>query len=322
MARISVIVPCYNSSAFLGRTVSSVLSQDMKEWELILVDDGSTDSTPEIIQDFCSRDPRICSVRQENGGRAQACNLGAQQSSQDAQYLFFLDSDDQLVPDALSLMSGYLDNHSEVGLLGCQLQEIDEEEHLFGSSKRSRWVPGWFLPRKLSDEERETPFVTFFCATGQGPFAMFRKSVYKRTKGWEIELSPFSAHEDTDMFCQMALLAAVHYVPYRLYLKRVHGASVTQQAHLIQNAYAKFREKWDNYQTDDPRQQEVLRKAKKYYYTRHRPFRDLKVAAQTFSLLLRHPSKERMNWFIFLCKSALGGMFFWRSEQRESLANR
>jgi len=72
MARISVIVPCYNSSAFLGRTVSSVLSQDMKEWELILVDDGSTDSTPEIIQDFCSRDPRICSVRQENGGRKPA----------------------------------------------------------------------------------------------------------------------------------------------------------------------------------------------------------------------------------------------------------
>lgn len=111
------------------------------------------------------------------------------------------------------------------------------------------------------------------------------------------------------MFCQMALLAAVHYVPDRLYFKRVHGASVTQQGGRVQDAYRRFREKWDNYQTDDPKQQEVLRKAKKYYYTRHRPFRDLKVAAKTLGLFLRRPSMADMKWFLTLCKSGFRGLF-------------
>jgi len=309
MARISVIVPCYNACAFLEKTVESVLAQDTQAWELILVDDGSTDSTPEIIQRHCLKDARIRGVWKENGGRASACNLGAAQISADAQYLFFLDSDDQLVPGALRFMSDYLDAHQDVCLLGCQFQEVDPEGRAYGTAKRSRWVPGRFLPRQLSDAERETPFVTFFCATGQGPFAMYRRSVFQETTGWEETLSRFSAQEDTDMFCQMALLGTVHYLPDRLYLKRVHPGSVTQQGGGVQNAYAVFRQKWDHYQTDDPKKTEILRKAIRHYYTRHKPFRDLKVALQTVPVFLRKPSMHHIQWFLFLCKSGIKGFF-------------
>lgn len=320
MARISVIVPCYNSSAFVAETIESILRQDMTEWELILVDDGSTDFTPEFLREYSAKDVRIRSIRKYNGGRANACNLGILQSSPEAQYLFFLDSDDLLIPQALRVMSSYLDQHPDVGLLGSQFQEIDENGHAFGTSKRSRWVPGLLFPRQLSDDEPETPFVTFFCATGQGPFAMYRKSVFQRTKGWEPALSCFSAHEDTDIFCQMALLAPVHYIPDRLYLKRVHSGAITQQIGRIQNAYGVFRQKWDHYQTDDPKQQEILRRAKKHYYTRHRPLRDLKVAAQTLNEFVRHPSKAGMSWFFCLCKSGLNGFLFGGStEEKHSL---
>ena len=309
MARISVIVPCYNASAFLDTTIESVLAQDAPAWELILVDDGSTDSTPEIIQRHCASDARIRGVRKVNGGRASACNLGAAQVSADAQYLFFLDSDDQLVPGALRLMSDYLDAHPEVCLLGCQFQEVDPQGRPYGTAKRSRWVPGRFLPRQLSDHERETPFVTFFCATGQGPFAMYRRSVFEATTGWEESLSRFSAQEDTDMFCQMSLLGTVHYLPDRLYLKRVHPGSVTQQGGGVQNAYGVFRQKWDHYQTDDPKKAEVLRNALRHYHTRHKPFRDLKVAMQTVPVFFREPSKHHVEWFLSLCKSGICGFF-------------
>jgi len=309
MARISVIVPCYNASAFLEKTIASVLAQETQDWELILVDDGSKDSTPEIIQRHCAKDARIRGVRKENGGRANACNLGAAQISADAQYLFFLDSDDMLVPSALRVMSEYLDAHPDICLLGCQFQEIDAADRAYGVVKRSRWVPGWFMPRELSDEERETPFVTFFCATGQGPFAMYRRSVFDKTAGWEASLSCFSAQEDTDMFCQMALLGTVHYLPNRLYLKRVHGASVTQQSDRVQNAYTVFREKWDNYQAADSRQQELLRNAKRHYYTRHKPFRDLKVALVELPAFFRKPSVGHIRWTLGLLKSALAGFF-------------
>lgn len=308
MARISVIVPCYNSSAYLEPTVQSVLAQEMTDWEMILVDDGSTDATPEMIRRFAALDPRIRAVSQPNAGRAKACNLGAAQASPESVYLFFLDSDDLFLPDTLLRMSEYLNAHPEVGLLGCQFQEIDPQGRPYGNAKRSRWVPGWFLPRQLRDHEYETPFVTFFCATGQGPFALYRKAVFEKTTGWGGEFSCYSAQEDTDMFCQMALLAPVHYLPARLYLKRVHGASITQQHDRVQAAYTQFRAKWDHFQSDDPRQAALLREAKRHYYTRHRPMRDFKVAFQTLKLLLREPSKARLDWFLTLCKSGLHGL--------------
>ncbi|MCX6966181.1 MAG: glycosyltransferase family 2 protein [Verrucomicrobia bacterium] len=309
MARISVIVPCYNASAFLEKTIESVLAQDTQDWELILVDDGSTDATPEIIERHCSQDARMRGVRQQNAGRACACNLGAARIAPDAQYLFFLDSDDQLVPGALRLMSNYLDTHPEVCLLGCQFQEVDPEGRPYGTAKRSRWVPGFFLPRQLSDDERETPFVTFFCATGQGPFAMYRRSVFQATTGWEKKLSCFSAQEDSDMFCQMALLGKVHYLPDRFYLKRVHGTSITQQCDRVQNAYTVFRQKWDQFQSEDPKKAELLRNAKRHYQTRHRPFRDLKVALRELPAFFRKPSLGHIRWTLFLLKSGIKGLF-------------
>lgn len=308
MAKISVIVPCYNSSAYLEATVQSVLAQELTDWEMILVDDGSADSTPEMIRGFVALDPRIRAVSQPNAGRAKACNLGASQSSPDAVYLFFLDSDDQFLPHTLRQMSDYLDAHPEVGLLGCQFQEVDAAGRPYGEAKRSRWVPGRLFPRQLRDDEYETPFVTFFCATGQGPFAMYRKAVFEKTSGWGGEFSCYSAQEDTDMFCQMALLAPVHYLPDRLYLKRVHGASITQQNDRVQAAYTCFRAKWDHFTSDDPRQAELLRAARRHYTTRHKPMRDFKVALQTLGPLLRHPSKARLGWFLSLCKWGLQGL--------------
>ena len=308
MANISVIVPCYNSAAFLEKTIESVFTQDLPEWELILVDDGSTDSTPEIIRAACARDPRIRGVRQANAGRATACNTGAAQSAPEARYLFFLDSDDCLFPSALRRMSAYLDAHPDVGLVGSQFQEIDAAGKPFGTAKRSRWVPGRLFPRQLRDDEYETPFVTFFCATGQGPFALFRKAVYAKTSGYCTEFGRLFAQEDTDIFCQMALQAPVHYLTERLYFKRVHGTALTQQYERMQNSYTSFRQKWDHYQTDDPRQQSLLAEARRHYYRRHKPFRDLKVALQTLPSFLRAPTKARWDWILALCRSAWKGL--------------
>src|ERR1700693_6258400 len=75
--RISIVVACYNCAAFLAKTIESVLAQDLDEWELILVDDGSADDTAEIIRCYCSRDSRIKGVWQHNGGQAKARNFGA-----------------------------------------------------------------------------------------------------------------------------------------------------------------------------------------------------------------------------------------------------
>ena len=102
MKQISIIVPIYNVEAFLQRCVESVLIQTYKNWELILVDDGSPDNCPQICDDYALKDCRIKVVHKENGGQADARNYGLDVAS--GAYVMFLDSDDYIHPNMLSTM--------------------------------------------------------------------------------------------------------------------------------------------------------------------------------------------------------------------------
>lgn len=95
----SVIVPAYNAAAYLETGVQSVLSQICSDWELLLVDDGSTDETWPLCQRFAKQDARIQVFHQENGGHTAARNTGLLNSR--GAYIAFLDSDDYLDPDVL-----------------------------------------------------------------------------------------------------------------------------------------------------------------------------------------------------------------------------
>jgi GT2 family glycosyltransferase len=307
MPKISIVVPCYNSAAFLATTIESVLVQDLHEWELILVDDGSSDDTQEIIRCYSSEYCQIKGVWQQNGGRAKACNFGVTHISSESKYIFFLDSDDLLVPRTLRVMSSYLDAFPEVGLLTCQIQEIDAKGIAGSSVRRRRWVPGKIFPRRLSEDERETPFITFLCGTGQGPFALFRKSVFLRTTGFEEALSRFSAHEDTDIFCQMALAAKVHHLSDRLYLKRKHGAQITTNYAQVQEAGRVFRKKWDNFQSRNIEEKKVLGDCVKYYHRVHAPLRNLKVAFKAFVEFVRTGRRCGFRWPVRLLGYAVSG---------------
>jgi glycosyltransferase involved in cell wall biosynthesis len=304
---ISIVIPCYNCARFLGSTIESVLAQDLDEWELILVDDGSADETSAIIRYYCSKDCRIKGMWQRNGGRAKACNLGFAHVSLHTKYLFFLDSDDLLVPKALRVMSRYLNANPVVGLLTCQIGEIDVMGTIGNSASRSRWVPGRFFPRRLSEDERETPFIAFFCETGQGPFALFRKSVFLCTTGFENDLSRFSCHEDTDIFCQMALAARVHHLSARLYLKRKHEGQITANHGQIQEASLVFRNKWDHFPPRDIGEGRVLRDATKYYYRTHAPMRNLKVAFKALIEFVKTGKRSCLSWGFTLVGDAISG---------------
>jgi glycosyltransferase involved in cell wall biosynthesis len=303
---VSIIVACHNSGKFLQQTISSILDQTLAEWELLLVDDASLDETWSIIERNLSGDQRIKGFRRQNQGTSRTRNYGFSNSDPGTRYLFFLDHDDCLDPSALSVMTRYLDHHPDVGLLACQVKEVDEHGLLLGTGKRSRWVPGFFFPRKLKDEEVETPFVSLFCATGQGPFAMYRRSVFEKTEGWETSFWP---HEDTDMFCKMALLASVHFLPNRLYLKRIHSQQGMSDWKRLQKAHGAFRRKWDEIEPRNDRESKLLAHARRHYYSRHRPSRDLKVAAKALGEFVRKPNLKKLCWFMELLTSACKGFF-------------
>lgn len=101
MPRVSIIVPVYNAEKTLSRCVDSILNQTYKEFELILVDDGSTDASGAICDEYAGKDVRIHVIHKENSGVSDSRNQGIAEAG--GEYLQFLDSDDWISPDATAL---------------------------------------------------------------------------------------------------------------------------------------------------------------------------------------------------------------------------
>ena len=121
MAVISVIVPVYKVEPFLRRCVDSILGQSFRDFDLILVDDGSPDSCPCICDEYEDQDPRVHVIHQKNGGLSAARNTGIQWAlrNSDSQWLTFVDSDDWIHRDFLQLLlNAAVTQHVDLALCG------------------------------------------------------------------------------------------------------------------------------------------------------------------------------------------------------------
>lgn len=109
---ISIVIPTYNAESFIKETIESVLKQTHTEWELIIIDDGSTDSTADIIQEYVEKDSRIKYYYQTNAGVSTARNKGINLSK--GKYIAFLDADDIWLPNNLKEKVKILESDSDV----------------------------------------------------------------------------------------------------------------------------------------------------------------------------------------------------------------
>src|SRR6266550_6173469 len=112
---VSVIVPCYNYGHFVGDALDSVLAQTFENWECIVVDDGSTDKTKEVVTRYESKDSRIKYIYQRNHGLAASRNLGISLSK--GAYIQFLDADDQIESRKLEFQSNVLQDAVDIDIV-------------------------------------------------------------------------------------------------------------------------------------------------------------------------------------------------------------
>jgi glycosyltransferase involved in cell wall biosynthesis len=115
MAMVSVIVPCYNYGKFISETLDSVLEQTYDNWECIIIDDGSTDNSKEIISCYTRKDKRFTYIYQENKGLSAARNTGINAAKGD--FLLFLDSDDKIKRRKLEMEVAFLDDNPHVDIV-------------------------------------------------------------------------------------------------------------------------------------------------------------------------------------------------------------
>lgn len=137
MRKITVIVPVYNSELYLEKCINSILSQTYPVYEIILINDGSTDNSLKICEDFKNKDKRILLINQENGGVSKARNSGLEICSGD--FVSFVDSDDVLELDMYEYLVSILDNHN-ADISHCGYKRLDEENHVLNECSGSHLV--------------------------------------------------------------------------------------------------------------------------------------------------------------------------------------
>ena len=122
----SIILPAYNAELFLARTLTSIFSQDFSDYELLLVNDGSTDNTLDICREFAAVYPQVKVIDKKNEGVAVARNAALQ--SAQGKYILFVDADDIFYPQALKKIYERL-LESDVDYLRYEFQTIDSDDH-------------------------------------------------------------------------------------------------------------------------------------------------------------------------------------------------
>jgi glycosyltransferase involved in cell wall biosynthesis len=227
---VSVVIPCYNSSGFVGRTLASVLAQTLDDLEVIVVDDGSTDEPAAVVEAVAAGDPRVRIVRQENQGLARTRNKGARLAN-DPRYFLFLDADDILDPPMLATMVDHLDRHPAATLAYCVSRFIDPDDHRLSdgggrvSSGRTRFLWRGLRAEPVPDDVPATPFESLMAFhTATPSTCVIRASAFRRTTGW---LPGLRAFEDKQLVLEMAGLGEVHFVNRELVGYRLHGTNMS-----------------------------------------------------------------------------------------------
>jgi glycosyltransferase involved in cell wall biosynthesis len=274
MPKVSVITPSYNVERYLGQTIESVLGQTCASWEHIIVDDGSTDATGSIADQYAARDPRIKVVHQANAGAPAARVAGYRAADPDGLYVIWLDGDDILEPRMLETLVEYLDTHTHVGVALCNRQHIDEAGNpIMLDWHPTRLAPGLLVPSKVPESQPETSFATLFVqdAVSSPSATLIRRAVYDQTPGWDVYFGqPF---EDWDLMFQLALAAEVHYLPFALTRYRMgRPGQSTANPHRGRGLYIKLYSRWSRYETVPPDKVHIVAAAIRFREGQALPF--------------------------------------------------
>lgn len=212
---ISVIMPAYNAEKFIADAIQSVVNQSYKNWELIIVDDGSTDNTAKIIKDFAALHNQIKYFYQENGRQGKARNLGIKNST--GSYIAFLDADDLWVAEKLHVQINKFQSSKNIDLIFCNgYQLIEQEVRNFDVTIKSIWNSANFIN---------------FVAHNQIPIlsVLVKKKALLKAGGFSEKIE-IQNTEDYHLWLKMLLNnSCFQSIEDRLFYYRIHPNQVTYE---------------------------------------------------------------------------------------------
>lgn len=208
---MSVLMPVYNAGRFLQPAIDSVLSQSFGDFELLLIDDGSTDGSREVVSS--QADPRVRPFLREHSGLVPVLNFGLRQAR--GELVARMDSDDLCLPQRLELQHAWMQAHDETVALGAAAQLIDGDGKPFGS----KVLPGV--------EHEQIVYRLLEHDGGSGllhPTVMLRRDRVLAIGGYR---DAFPVCEDWDLWVRLSRVGKLHALPQVLLKLRKHGGNVT-----------------------------------------------------------------------------------------------
>ena len=209
MPKVSVVMPAYNAEKYIGEAIDSILNQTFTDFEFIIIDDGSSDRTADIVKSYT--DPRIrLLVNERNSGIVVSLNRGLQNAT--GKYIARMDSDDFSRSDRIKKQVDFLDNHPEVIALGTSFST-------FGEGIKSRQV-------KCEADARKAKVELIFSPCMAHPTAMIRKNILDN---YGIKYNEaYVGTEDYALWWELAKYGDIKYLIEDLFKYRIHKSQVSR----------------------------------------------------------------------------------------------
>lgn len=216
--KVSVIIPAYNAEKYLHETIKSVLEQTANSWELIIVNDGSTDKTEEVARLFADQNDRISLISKVNAGVSMARNVGIEHSK--GQYLAFLDADDIWLSNNLAVKVDFIDSHPTVGLVHSSGLIIDENSKSLDRLKSGK--SGKLLDDLLLWEDECVPTPSSI---------LTKRSVINELGGFDVNLSN---NADQEFFIRVASKYEIGKINKVTWKYRIHANNMHNNIRLLE----------------------------------------------------------------------------------------
>ena len=238
---ISVLVSVYNADKYVSFAIESILNQTFTDFEIIIVDDCSSDASWEICQKYAQQDDRIIAIRNKiNLGGCETLNVGLKLVK--GKYVARQDNDDWSYPDRLAKQFSYMEAHPAVGIVGGSMEIIDEDEKITG--KRAYNLTNDAIRKKIF---RYSPF--------SHPLVMFRKSILDTVGYYNCACAPA---DDYDLYFRIGEVSEFANLNDTLLKYRVVSTSLTNtRTKKMELATIKIRK---HYQNDDCYQATIVDK--------------------------------------------------------------
>lgn len=212
---VSVIIPTYNSAQYVVEAVESVLAQTWRDFEILVVDDGSTDETEQVMRRY---EPPVRYIRQANGGVAVARNRGIRESR--GRYIAFLDADDTWLPQKLEQQMNLINQQRDAGVCYSAFTLVDTDLHPLGISRSQRQSSA------LEDLLIRGNIVGSICTV------LCKRSLFDLVGGFDPALSQCA---DWDMYVRLAAQTKFLYLDEPLVTYRQHSTNMSHNAPLLEH---------------------------------------------------------------------------------------